>query len=240
MILVLLIMLFTILQIDSAATAIPAAPQVVEQSYSLIEMCVKGGWLMLVLLVLSVIAIYIFGQKLWMTIRANKNNAYFMREISDKLQSNKRRSAMDYCDLAGTPLSATVKRGIEKIDLTDAEVKASMEAAGSHEISRLEKGLPLLASIAGGAPMIGFLGTVSGMIRAFFNMSNAGNNVDISLLSSGIYEAMVTTVGGLIVGIVAYFAYNVLVERIDRVADGLDEGIEQFMDILQQESQEQQ
>ena len=236
--LVLLIMLFSILQIDSAATAIPAAPQVVEQSYSLIEMCVKGGWLMLVLLVLSVIAIYIFGQKLWMTIRANKNNAYFMREISDKLQSNKRRSAMDYCDLAGTPLSATVKRGIEKIDLTDAEVKAAMEAAGSHEISRLEKGLPLLASIAGGAPMIGFLGTVSGMIRAFFNMSNAGNNVDISLLSSGIYEAMVTTVGGLIVGIVAYFAYNVLVERIDRVADGLDEGIEQFMDILQQESQE--
>ena len=88
-------------------------------------------------------------------------------------------------------------------------------------------------------PMIGFLGTVSGMIRAFFNMSNAGNNVDISLLSSGIYEAMVTTVGGLVVGIIAYFAYNFLVERIDRVADGLDEGIEEFMDLLQQETQEQ-
>ena len=229
-------MLSTILQIDSAATAAQVAPQVVEQSYSLIEMCLKGGWLMIVLVILSIIAIYIFGQKLWMTIRANKNNAYFLREISDKLQSNKRRSAMDYCDSVGTPLSATVKRGIEKLDLSDAEVKAAMEAAGSHEISRLEKGLPALASIAGGAPMIGFLGTVSGMIRAFFNMSNAGNNVDISLLSSGIYEAMVTTVGGLVVGIIAYFAYNFLVERIDRVADG----IEQFMDILQQESQEQQ
>ena len=233
-------MLSTILQIDSAATAAQVAPQVVEQSYSLIEMCLKGGWLMIVLVILSIIAIYIFGQKLWMTIRANKNNAYFLREISDKLQSNKRRSAMDYCDSVGTPLSATVKRGIEKLDLPDAEVKAAMEAAGSHEISRLEKGLPALASIAGGAPMIGFLGTVSGMIRAFFNMSNAGNNVDISLLSSGIYEAMVTTVGGLVVGIIAYFAYNFLVERIDRVADGIDDGIEQFMDLLQQESQEQQ
>lgn len=232
-------MLFSILQVDPAAPVAEAAPQVVEQSYSLIEMCLKGGWLMLVLLLLSIVAIYIFGQKLWMTIRANKNNVYFMREIGDKLQSNKRRNAMDYCDIAGTPLSATIKRGIEKIDLPDAEVKAAMEAAGSHEISRLEKGLPLLATIAGGAPMIGFLGTVSGMIRAFFNMSNAGNNVDISLLSSGIYEAMVTTVGGLVVGIIAYFAYNFLVERIDRVADGVDAGIEQFMDILQQEQEPQ-
>ncbi len=235
-----LIMLSTILQIDSAATVAPAAPQVVEQSYSLIEMCMKGGWLMIVLVLLSIVAIYIFGQKLWMTIRAGKNGSYFMREISDKLQNNKRRSAMDYCDSVGTPLSATIKRGIEKLDLPDAEVKSAMEAAGSHEIARLEKGLPALATIAGGAPMIGFLGTVSGMIRAFFNMSNAGNNVDISLLSSGIYEAMVTTVGGLVVGIIAYFAYNFLVERIDRVADGLDEGIEDFMDILQQESQDQQ
>ncbi len=235
-----LIMLSAILQVDSAATAVQAAPQVVEQSYSLIEMCLKGGWLMAVLALLSVIAIYIFGQKLWMTVRAGKDSAYFMREIGDKLQSNKRRSAMDYCDSIGTPLAATIRRGIEKLDLPDAEVKSAMEAAGSHEIARLEKGLPVLASIAGGAPMIGFLGTVSGMIRAFFNMSNAGNNVDISLLSSGIYEAMVTTVGGLIVGIIAYFAYNFLVERIDRVADSLDEGIEAFMDILQQESQEQQ
>ena len=103
-------MLFSILQVDPAATVAEAAPQVVEQSYSLIEMCLKGGWLMLVLLLLSIVAIYIFGQKLWMTIRANKNNVYFMREIGDKLQSNKRRNAMDYCDIAGTPLSATIKR----------------------------------------------------------------------------------------------------------------------------------
>ena len=234
------IMLSTILQVDSAATAATLAPQAVEQSYSLIEMCLKGGWLMIVLALLSVVAIYIFGQKLWMIVRAGKNTDFFMREIADKLQSNKRRSAMDLCDSIGTPLSAVIKRGIEKVDLPDAEVKAAMEAAGNHEVSRLEKGLPALASIAGGAPMIGFLGTVSGMIRAFFNMANAGNNVDISLLSSGIYEAMVTTVGGLVVGIIAYFAYNFLSARIDSVADGLEEGIEAFMDILQQETQEQQ
>ena len=193
---------------------------------------------MIVLGILSIIAIYLFGQKMWMIWRAGKTGSFFMREIADKLMSNKRRNAMDYCDSVGTPLAMTVKRGIEKVDLTDAEVKAAMEAAGSREIARLEKGLPALASIAGGAPMIGFLGTVTGMIRAFFNMANAGNNVDISLLSSGIYEAMVTTVGGLIVGIIAYFAYNFLNARIESVANGLDEGIEDFMDILQQDNSE--
>ena len=233
--------LFTLLQMDSAAAAqaVTAAPQAVEKSYSMIDMCLKGGWLMLVLVLLSIVAIYIFGQKLWMIISAEKKTTpFFMREIADKLSSNKRRSAMDYCDSLGTPLAMTIKRGIEKVDLSDAEVKSAMEAAGSREISRLEKGLPILASIAGGAPMIGFLGTVSGMIRAFFNMANAGNNVDISLLSSGIYEAMVTTVGGLVVGIVAYFAYNYLTARINTVADGLDQGIEAFMDILQQNPEE--
>lgn len=193
---------------------------------------------MIILALLSIVTFYIFGQRLWMIFRAKKHGENFMRDINDKLSSNKFRSAIDLCNSVDTPLSQTIKKGIEKINLSDAEVKAAMEAAGAREISRLEKGLSTLASISGGAPMIGFLGTVTGMIKAFFNMANAGNNVDISLLSSGIYEAMVTTVGGLIVGIIAYFAYNFLNSRIDSITNDLNEGIEEFMDILQEEGEE--
>ena len=99
-------------------------------------------------------------------------------------------------------------------------------------MARLEKGLPYLATIAGGAPMIGFLGTVTGMVRAFFNMANAGNNIDITLLSSGIYEAMMTTVGGLIVGILAYFGYNFLTTKVSNVVYNLENATIEFMDIM--------
>jgi biopolymer transport protein ExbB len=222
----------------NAAMAQNAVPQAVEESYSLIDMCLKGGWLMAVLGLLSMVAIYIFGQRMWMLVRAGKTGEHFMKDISDKLSDNKFRSACDLCDRTDTPLSRTIKKGIEKINLSDAEVKAAMESTANREVAKLEKGLSTLASISGGAPMIGFLGTVTGMIKAFFNMANAGNNVDISLLSSGIYEAMVTTVGGLIVGIVAYFAYNFLNSRIDSVTNNLNEGIDEFMDLLQQEGEE--
>ena len=107
---------------------------------------------------------------------------------------------------------------------------------GNVEVARLERGLPMLATIAGGAPMIGFLGTVMGMIQAFFNMANAGNNIDITLLSSGIYTAMVTTVGGLIVGIIAYFGYNYLSSRISNLVFMMESTTIEFMDILNEPS----
>ena len=125
-----------------------------------------------------------------------------------------------------------IEKGLGRLGRPAAEVQATMENAGNLEVAKMEKGLSVVATIAGGAPMIGFLGTVIGMVRAFWEMANAGNNIDITLLSSGIYEAMVTTVGGLIVGIIAMFAYNFLVSKLDEVARVLEAQELSFMDMV--------
>ena len=129
-------------------------------------------------------------------------------------------------------MSRLVGKGIERIGRPLSDIQTAVENTGNVEIARLERGLPILATIASGAPMIGFLGTVMGMIQAFFNMSQAGNNIDITLLSNGIYTAMVTTVGGLIVGIIAYFGYNYLSSRISDLVFQMERTTIDFMDLL--------
>ena len=228
-------MLFTLLQADTAtalAEAVEAVPAPQEMSYSLIEMAAKGGWLMIVLLILSIIAIYIFGKKLWVINRAAKVDKNFLDDIRDYIHDGKIKSAVTYCGKFDTPVARLVEKGIERMGRPLADIQSAIENVGNLEVARLEKGLPFLATIAGGAPMIGFLGTVSGMVKAFFNMANAGNNIDITLLSSGIYEAMITTVGGLIVGILAYFGYNYLTNRIDNVVFNIENATIEFMDVL--------
>jgi biopolymer transport protein ExbB len=125
-----------------------------------------------------------------------------------------------------------LEKGISRIGRPLADVNTAIENVGNLEIQKLEKGLPVLASVAGGAPMLGFLGTVTGMVRAFYEMSQAGNNINMSLLSGGIYEAMVTTVAGLIVGITAYFAYNILVSNVEKVVFKMEATTSEFMDLL--------
>ena len=233
-------MLFQLLQagIDSTANAAAAAaatvPQVAqtEQTYSLIEMAVKGGWLMLVLLALSIIAIYIFGKKWWMLNRASQIDKNFMNDIRDYIHSGKVKSAITLCGKYDSPAARLVEKGLERIGRPLSDIQTAVENMGNVEVARLEKGLPTLATIAGGAPMIGFLGTVLGMVQAFFNMANAGNNIDITLLSSGIYTAMITTVGGLIVGILAYFGYNYLTSQISDIAFKMESTTIDFMELL--------
>lgn len=204
-----------------------------EVSFSLIEMASKGGWLMIVLAILSIIAIYIFAERLFAIRKATKLEKNFIKDINDYIFAGKVRSARALCQRADCAVGRVIERGVERIDKPVAEIESSMESIAELEISRLEKKLPALATIAGGAPMIGFLGTVTGMIRAFFNMSQAGNNIDITLLSSGIYEAMVTTVGGLIVGILAYFGYNYLTARIGGVTSKIEAQASEFLDAVQ-------
>ena len=231
-------MLFNLLQADLAAEAVEAlesaqaTPVQQEMSYSLIEMATKGGWLMIVLLILSIIAIYIFGKKWWMIRQAGKVDKDFMMDIRDYIHDGKLKSAQTLCQRYDTPVSRMIEAGVERYGKPLPDIQAAVENVGNVEVARLEKGLPYLATIAGGAPMIGFLGTVTGMIRAFFNMANAGNNIDITLLSSGIYEAMVTTVGGLIVGILAYFGYNFLTAKVSEVVYKMETSTIKFMDIL--------
>ena len=221
-------MLFTLLQTDIAQ----AAPVQQEMSYSLLEMAAKGGPLMWVLLALSIIAIYIFGKKWWIIRQAGKIDKDFMADIRDYIHDGKVKSAQTLCSKYDAPVARMVEAGILRIGKPATDVQAAIENVGNVEVARLEKGLPYLATIAGGAPMIGFLGTVIGMVQAFFNMSNAGNNIDITLLSSGIYTAMITTVGGLIVGILAYFGYNFLTARISELVYSMENATIKFLEML--------
>jgi len=226
-------MIFNLLQtvVDTTALA-PATPVAQEQTFSLIDMAVKGGWLMLVLLLLSLIAIYIFGSKWWMIRKASSINKNFMNDIHDLIHEGKIKSAIALCQRYDSPVARLVEKGIERIGRPLQDIQTAVENMGNVEVARLEKGLPMLATIAGGAPMIGFLGTVTGMIRAFFEMANAGNNIDITLLSGGIYEAMVTTVGGLFVGIIAYFGYNFLTSQISNLVFKMENTTIEFIDML--------
>ncbi len=224
-------MLSFLLQAD-IVDAVQATPVPQEMSYSLIDMALKGGWLMLVLLLLSVIAIYIFGKKWWMIRQAGKIDKDFMMDIRDYIHDGKVKSAKTLCTKFDTPVARMVESGIDRIGKPLGDIQTAVENVGNVEVARLEKGLPYLAMIAGGAPMIGFLGTVIGMVQAFFNMSQAGNNIDITLLSSGIYTAMITTVGGLIVGIIAYFGYNFLTSKVSNVVFQMESSTIEFMDLL--------
>ena len=228
-------MLFNLLQAVTDTTALMQNPAVQqEMKLSLIDLASKGGWLMIVLLLLSIMAIYIFGNKYWMIRQAGQIDKNFMKDIRDYIHDGKIKSAIELCQKYDSPVARLVEKGIERIGRPLQDIQTAVENTGSVEVARLEKGLPMLATIAGGAPMIGFLGTVTGMIQAFFKMSTAGNNIDITLLSGGIYEAMVTTVGGLFVGIIAYFGYNFLTSQISNLVFKMESTTIAFIDMLQE------
>ena len=212
------------------------APVQQEVTFSLFSMAVKGGWLMIPLALLSIIAIYIFGERWWSIRKASQIDNNFMNDIKDHIHEGKIKSAIALCEKLNTPISRLIGKGIERIGRPLPDIQAAVENSANLEVAKLEKGLPMLATIAGGAPMIGFLGTVLGMIQAFFNMSQAGNNIDITLLSGGIYVAMVTTVAGLVVGILAYFGYNYLTSRISSLIFKMETNTIEFMDMLQEPS----
>ena len=191
---------------------------------------------MIVLAILSVIAIYIFAERLVAINYAAKIDKNFTKDITDYILEGKKKSALALCKKTDSPISRMIEKGIDRIGKPLSDIQTAVENVGNLEVAKLEKGLPLLATIAGGAPMIGFLGTVMGMVEAFFNMSNAGNNIDITLLSGGIYTAMITTVGGLFVGIIAYFGYNYLASRVSDVVFKMENTTIEFMDALSQQA----
>lgn len=222
--------------VDSLNNAV-AAPVAAAREMNLLDMAAKGGWIMIVLAVLSVICFYIFFERLFVLRRANKEDPRFMERIKDYIQSGEIKAAVSYCKGTDTPSARMIEKGISRIGRPVSDVQAAIENVGNIEVAKLEKGLSVMATISSGAPMLGFLGTVTGMVRAFWEMANAGNNIDITLLSGGIYEAMITTVGGLIVGIIAMFAYNYLVSMVGSVVNKLEAGTLAFMDMLNEPAQ---
>lgn len=223
-----------LLQINLASdtTQLVTAETAAEIKFSLLELSMKGGWIMIPIILLSFITIYIFFERYFAIKKETYKDSNFMNMLKDYIHDGKIDAALSLCKGSNTIVSKMIEKGISRLGNPLNDINTAIENIGKQEISKLEKGLPTIATVSGGAPMIGFLGTVMGMIRAFYNMSNAGSNIDITLLSEGIYQAMVTTVAGLVVGIIAYFAYNYLVARIDKIVNNLESQMTEFMDLL--------
>ncbi len=217
------------------AVAAVAAEQT--KTMGLGELVLAGGWLMIPLVLLGGATVFIFVERYLAIRKASVLDMNFMNRIRDYISEGKVAAALDLCRSTNTPIARMVTKGIERIGRPMADVQNSIENVANLEVSKLESGLPFLATIAGGAPMIGFLGTVVGMVQAFMNLAQAGGTVDMSLLSAGMYTAMITTVAGLIVGIPAYFGYNYLVARIEKLVFQMEANSIAFMDILNQPAQ---
>ena len=196
------------------------------------SLMLKGGFFMIPLLLLSLLSIYIFVERLLVVRKAGKEDNTFMDRIKDYIHDGEIDAALKLCRKTDTPAARLIAKGISRLGRPMNDVLVAIENAGNIEIAQLEKGFPWLATTAAGAPMIGFLGTVTGMVHAFYNMASAGNNADITTLSSGIYEALVTTIAGLVVGVIALFAYNYLVALVDGVMNQLETKTMEFMDLL--------
>lgn len=221
--------------VDSLNHALQTVTQTTTEaaSLSVLDLALKGGWIMIVLLALSILAVFIFVRKLIQILAAAREDKHFMARIRDYVTDGKIESAIKLCEDTDTPAARMVHKGLSRLGRPMQDVLVIIENVGNIEIGKLEKGLPILATIAAGAPMIGFLGTVTGMVRAFFDMANAGSaGVDVALLSNGIYEALVTTVGGLVVGIATLFAYNYLVALLGKVQSIMETKTIEFMDLL--------
>jgi biopolymer transport protein ExbB len=223
---------FLTLLLQISTEALPATQAAGEVRMSYWELAVKGGWVMIPIALLSILAVYIFIERYLAIRKASAIDNNFMNRIRDYIHEGKVENALTICQSNTDPASKMIEKGIQRIGRPLADINTAIEIVGKLEIGKLEKGLPALASIAGGAPMLGFFGTVTGMVRAFYDMSMAGNNIDITLLSSGIYIALITTVAGLLVGIPAFFGYNYLVTRIENLVNKLEAKSTEFMDIL--------
>lgn len=225
--------------VDTMATAAMTYNEAVKEQateiareMSIWELTMRGGWILIPLLILSIVCVYIFVERFMALRRAQKDDNTFMKRIRDYIHDGEIESARNLCAKTDTPYSRLIAKGISRIGRPMNDVLVAIENTGNIEIASLEKGLPWLATTAAGAPMIGFLGTVMGMVQAFFNLASAGTSANIAVLADGIYAALVTTVAGLIVGIAALFAYNYLTARINKVMNALEAKTMEFMDLL--------
>lgn len=229
-----------LLQVQMAADSLNTATEGMQQekTFSLWELVTSGGVggmiIMAVLGVLSVIAVYIFIERYLAISKSAKIDQNFMNQIKDYIHDGKIDSAKSLCMATKNPIARMIDKGVTRIGKPLTDITAAVENVGKLELYKLEKNLATLATIAGAAPMIGFLGTVIGMIIAIHELANAGGSIDVKMLSEGIYTAMVTTVGGLIVGIMAYVGYNLLVAKVEKVVNNMEAKTTEFLDILQE------
>jgi biopolymer transport protein ExbB len=207
-----------------------------EQTLSVIDLIANGGTgsvvIIAILFVLLFVALYIYFERLFAIKAASKIDKNFMNQIRDHISGGKLESARILCAQTDSPVARLTEKGISRIGKPLEDINKAIENAGTLEVYKLEKNVSILATVAGAAPMIGFLGTVIGMILAFHQMATSGGQAEMGQLASGIYTAMTTTVAGLIVGIVAYIGYNHLVVRTDKVVHAMESNAVEFLDLL--------
>ncbi len=202
------------------------------ETLTLWSLVIDGGYIMIPLALMLIVSIYIFVERCIAISRASKEDNSFMDRIRDYVHEGDLESARQLCKKTDTPYARLILKGVTRIGRSMNDVLVAIENTGNIEVAKLGKGFTWLSTTAAGAPMLGFLGTVTGMIEAFYALAMAGTGANIIVLSSGIYQALVTTVGGLIVGILALFAYNFLVSRVNRVMTGMETKTMEFMDLL--------
>lgn len=206
----------------------------VAESLSVIELAVKGGFMMIPILLSSFVAVYVFVERILTISKANQNPDAFIGRIKELVLKGDIQSARLVCSQFNSPIARMIEKGVARIGSPLKNIEASIENVAKIELFKLEKNLSVLATVSGAAPMMGFLGTVIGMVEAFIAIAQEEGSVSPKLLSSGIYTAMITTVAGLLVGIVAYLAYNYLVTRVSKVVHKMEYSSIEFIDLLQE------
>ncbi|NND63135.1 MAG: MotA/TolQ/ExbB proton channel family protein [Flavobacteriaceae bacterium] len=211
-------------------------PEATEKTLSIMELLLNGGVagqvIIAVLFVLLFVAVYIYFERLFAVKAASKLDANFMNQIKDHVSSGNIQGAKVLCVQQNSPVSRLTEKGISRIGSPLDDINTAIENAGRLEVYKLEKNVSILATIAGAAPMIGFLGTVIGMVLAFHQLASSSGQAEMGSLAEGIYTAMTTTVAGLIVGIIAYMGYNHLVVKTDKMVHQMEATAVDFLDLL--------
>ena len=221
---------------DSLELVKTVTEETTEKTLSIIELITSGGvggnLVMGAIGILSIVAVYILIERYIAITKASKEDAGFLKSIQNFIKSKDIEAAKTLCRNTDSPIARMIEKGVNRIDKPMTDISAAIENQGKLEVFKMENNLANLATISGAAPMLGFLGTVIGMIVAFHEMASAGGNIDVAMLSQGIYTAMVTTVAGLVVGIIAFIAYNYLVSKVDKVIFMLEAKTTDFLDLL--------
>jgi biopolymer transport protein ExbB len=220
---------------DTVAQAAQVTQQASEKVLSLWELILKGGFVMIPIFICSLLAVYFFIERLITLLKAGKSDKNFMNNISSLVSDLKLDAAKTVCKTTNTPVSRMVEKGLDRIGRTINDIERSIESVGKYEVSKLERNMKILGIVAGIAPMLGFIGTIIGVIKIFYDIS-LSDNISIGVISSGLYQKMITSAAGLTVGILAYVGYHYLQILLDKVIFKLEDAGIEFMDILQKEA----
>jgi len=201
----------------------------------LVQMAFKNELVMVPLFLLTLVAVFIFCERYIAIYKAGRINSRLMKNLREHILNGKIDKASSLCQTENTPISRMIEKGIARIGQSLTDITTAIENVGNHEISRLEKRFSILATLVGAAPMIGILGTVIGVIQAFYEMASSGKNIDLTLIFSSIYQTLISTVAGIVVGLIAYLAYNILVASVKGAVSNLKSVTIEFLDILNEQ-----